>query len=100
MEYGQLYQRDEKRTQAWNLQSIQISMDTQVLKMVLEHASKMPFSKFLEKHVWNKVGVESDATILMDNEVDRAELAFGILAMTTEMREVRMVVFESRHLTC
>ena len=60
-----------------------VSMDTQVLKMVLEHASKMPFSKFLEKHVWNKVGFESDATILMDNEVDRAELAFGILAMTT-----------------
>ena len=60
-----------------------VSMDTQVLKMVLEHASKMPFSKFLEKHVWNKVGFESDATILMDNEIDRAELAFGILAMTT-----------------
>jgi len=60
-----------------------VSMDTQVLKMILEHVSGMPFSSFLEKHIWNKIGFESDATILMDNERDRAELAFGILAMTT-----------------
>ena len=39
----------------------------------------MPFSKFLE----NGTGGFNRYDILMDGEIDRAELAFGILAMTT-----------------
>ena len=60
-----------------------VSIDTQVLSMVLQGASGKSLSQFLETHVWSKVGFESDANILMDNANDRRELAFGILSVTT-----------------
>jgi CubicO group peptidase (beta-lactamase class C family) len=60
-----------------------VSIDTQVLGMVLSRAAKQPLADFLEEHLWSKVGFESSATWCMDNDRDRTELAFGVLGVTT-----------------
>jgi CubicO group peptidase (beta-lactamase class C family) len=60
-----------------------VSMDTQVLAMILMRATRQRLSNFAEEHLWSKVGFESDATWLLDNAADRTELAFGILGVTT-----------------
>jgi len=60
-----------------------VSMDTQVLAMILTRATRQRLSDFAEENLWSKVGFQSDATWLLDNEADRTELAFGILGATT-----------------
>jgi CubicO group peptidase (beta-lactamase class C family) len=60
-----------------------VSMDTQVLAMILTRATLQRLSDFAEEHLWSKVGFQSDATWLLDNAADRTELAFGILGATT-----------------
>jgi len=59
-----------------------VSIDTQVLSMVLAAATGSTLASFLETNLWKKIGCESDATILLDNEDDRRELAFGIFSAT------------------
>ena len=59
-----------------------VSMDTQALAMVLMRAAGMPLSSFAQKFLWEKVGFESEAIWLLDNEHDRMELAFGVLGIT------------------
>ena len=60
-----------------------VSMDTQVLAMVLTRAANCTLEKFAEEKLWSKVGFEEDATWVLDNDVDRTALAFGILGVTT-----------------
>ena len=60
-----------------------ISMDTQALAMLLIQASGMSLSEFAQRYLWSKVGFEYDAVWLLDNDVHRTELAFGVLGVTT-----------------
>lgn len=52
-----------------------VSMDTQVLGMVLREATGQDLSSYLEEKIWKKIGMESDAYFLTDG--DGMELAFG-----------------------
>ncbi|MBN1881218.1 MAG: serine hydrolase [Deltaproteobacteria bacterium] len=52
-----------------------VSMDTQVLGMVLTAATGKNLAELLEEYIWVPVGMEADAYWLVDG--DGAELAFG-----------------------
>ena len=52
-----------------------VSMDTQVLGMVLMEATGKNLTELLEEYIWKPVGMEADAYWLVDG--DGAELAFG-----------------------
>jgi len=52
-----------------------VSMNTQVLGMVLKEATGQDMSSYLEDKIWKKMGMESDAYWLIDG--DGMELAFG-----------------------
>lgn len=52
-----------------------VSMDTQVLGMVLREATGQNLSSYLEEKIWKKIGMESDAYFLTDGK--GMELAFG-----------------------
>jgi CubicO group peptidase (beta-lactamase class C family) len=52
-----------------------VSMDTQVLGMVLREATGQDLSSYLEEKIWQRVGMESDALWIVDGE--GMELAFG-----------------------
>jgi CubicO group peptidase (beta-lactamase class C family) len=52
-----------------------VSMNTQVLGMVLREAIGRDISSYLEEKIWKKIGMESDAYWLVDG--DGMELAFG-----------------------
>ncbi len=52
-----------------------VSMDTQVLGMVLRQATGETLAENLESRVWRRIGTESDAYWLVDR--DGMELAFG-----------------------
>lgn len=52
-----------------------VSMDTQVLGMVLREATGQSLSSYLESRIWKRLGMESDAYWLVDK--DDTELAFG-----------------------
>jgi CubicO group peptidase (beta-lactamase class C family) len=52
-----------------------VSMDTQVLGMVLREATGQDISSYLEDKIWKKIGMESDTYWLVDG--DGMELAFG-----------------------
>jgi hypothetical protein len=57
-----------------------VSMDTQVLGMVLKTATKRTPSQYLEEKIWKKIGMQADAKWLVD-DMDM-ELAFGTLNVT------------------
>ena len=52
-----------------------VSMDTQVLGMVLREAVGRDLSSYLEEKIWQKIGMESDAAWIIDG--NGMELAFG-----------------------
>jgi hypothetical protein len=52
-----------------------VSMDSQVLGMVLREATGKSLSSYLEERIWKRIGMESDATWIVDG--DGMELAFG-----------------------
>ncbi len=58
-----------------------ISVDTQVLGMVLEAATKQKLAAYMEKKLWSRLGPEGDARWLTD--AHRTELAFAGLNMRT-----------------
>ncbi len=60
-----------------------LSMDTQVLGMLVAAASNQTLSSFIEEHIWSKVGFEHDALFLLDNDRAQRELAFGTILSTT-----------------
>jgi len=57
-----------------------VSMDTQVLGMVLKETTGVSPSNYLEEKIWKKLGMQSDAKWLMDDA--GMELAFGTLNVT------------------
>ena len=57
-----------------------VSMDTQALGMLLVRTTGMSLSKYLEERVWQKLGMESDAYWMTDD--DGMELALGGLVVT------------------
>ena len=54
-----------------------VSMDTQVLGMVLRAATGQTVTSYLEKKIWQKIGMESDAYLLVDSK--GMEMVFGCL---------------------
>jgi len=52
-----------------------VSMDTQVLGMVLHEATGQTLTSYLERRIWQRIGMESDAYWLVDG--NGMELAFG-----------------------
>lgn len=52
-----------------------VSMDSQVLGMVLREATGQDLSSYLEGKIWRRIGMESDAYWIVDGE--GMELAFG-----------------------
>ncbi|MCF8062869.1 MAG: beta-lactamase family protein [Deltaproteobacteria bacterium] len=52
-----------------------VSMDSQVLGMVLREATGQNLSSYLEDRIWKRIGMESDAYWIVDG--DGMELAFG-----------------------
>ena len=52
-----------------------VSMDTQVLGMVLREATGQTLTSYLERKIWQKIGMESNAYWLTDSR--GMELAFG-----------------------
>jgi len=57
-----------------------VSMDTQVIGMVLTAATGTNLSNYLEEKIWSRIGAESDAYWLVDGE--GMEWAFGGLNVT------------------
>ena len=57
-----------------------VSMDTQVLGMVLKAATGKTPSRYLEEKIWKRIGMQADATWLVD-DMDM-ELVFGTLNIT------------------
>ena len=60
-----------------------ISIDTQILGMVLKGAIGQSLTSYLEEKIWSKAGFESDCHWLLDNEKSAIELAFGTLNTCT-----------------
>lgn len=60
-----------------------VSMDTQVLAMIITRAANCSLESFAEEHLWSTVGFAEDATWVLDNNIDRTALGFGILGVTT-----------------
>ena len=52
-----------------------VSMDTQVLAMVLREATGRSLSTYMEEKLWSRIGAEADAFWLLDG--DGMELSFG-----------------------
>ena len=52
-----------------------VSMDTQVLAMLLREATGVSLTEYSERNLWQKIGMESDAHWLLDSR--GIELAFG-----------------------
>ena len=57
-----------------------VSLDTQVLAMILEAVTDMPVREYLYKRIWNKIGTESDAYYITDST--GADMALGGLNAT------------------
>ena len=57
-----------------------VSLDTQVLAMILESVSKMPVREYLYKKIWSKIGTESDAYYITDST--GVDMALGGLNAT------------------
>jgi len=57
-----------------------VSLDTQVLAMILESVTDMPVREYLYKRIWNKIGAESDAYYITDST--GADMALGGLNAT------------------
>jgi len=57
-----------------------VSMDTQVLGMVIKAVTGKTPSKYLEEKIWKKIGMQADAKWLTDD--DAMELVFGTLNVT------------------
>jgi CubicO group peptidase (beta-lactamase class C family) len=60
-----------------------ISIDTQVLGMVLKNATGQSLTSYLEEKLWKNCGFESECFWLIDNEQSATELAFGTLNSLT-----------------
>jgi CubicO group peptidase (beta-lactamase class C family) len=60
-----------------------ISIDTQILGMVLKGATGQSLTSYLEEKIWKKGGFESECCWLLDNERSAMELAFGTLNFRT-----------------
>ena len=63
-----------------------VSMDTQVLGLVLTYALRtrgQTLSSYLEEKIWSKGGFQADATWWLDNDTDQMEMAIGTLGITT-----------------
>ena len=54
-----------------------VSMDTQVLGMLLRKSTGRTLSSYLEEKIWQKIGMESDAKWIIDG--NGMEMAFGAL---------------------
>lgn len=52
-----------------------VSMDTQVLAMVLSRAANRSLAELADEFLWSKVGFESNATWVLDNDVNRHHIA-------------------------
>lgn len=52
-----------------------VSMDTQVLSMVLRQVTRKTVSEYMEEKLWKKIGTESDGYWLIDNR--GVEIVFG-----------------------
>ena len=57
-----------------------VSLDTQVLAMILESVTNMPVREYLYKKIWSKIGTESDAYYITDST--GADMALGGLNAT------------------
>jgi CubicO group peptidase (beta-lactamase class C family) len=57
-----------------------VSMDTQILGMVLQEATGMTSSAYLEEKIWKKIGMQANARWLKDDY--DMELVFGTLNVT------------------
>ncbi len=57
-----------------------VSIDTQVLAMILESVTDMPLREYLSKKIWNKIGMESDAYYITDK--GGVDMALGGLNAT------------------
>jgi hypothetical protein len=57
-----------------------VSMDTQVLGMLLKKVTQMTPSEYLHQKIWSKLGMRSDAKWLIDDV--GMELAFGTMNVT------------------
>ncbi|MCR9141421.1 MAG: beta-lactamase family protein [bacterium] len=57
-----------------------VSMDTQVLGMILRNATNRPLAQYLSETIWSKIGMQADAAWLIDDS--DMELAFGTLNAT------------------
>ena len=57
-----------------------VSIDTQVLAMILENVSDMPLREYLSKKIWSKIGMESEAYYITDKT--GVDMALGGLNAT------------------
>ena len=57
-----------------------VSLDTQVLGMILESVTDMPLREYLYKRIWSKIGTESDAYYIADKT--DTDMALGGLNAT------------------
>lgn len=45
-----------------------VSIDTQMLGLLLKEVTKKPITQLLKEHIWDPIGMESDAYWIVDNE--------------------------------
>ena len=57
-----------------------VSLDSQVLAMILESVTDMPLREYLYKRIWSKIGTESDAFYIVDKT--GTDMALGGLNAT------------------
>ena len=57
-----------------------VSIDSQMLGLLLDKVSGMPLREYLQMHIWEKIGMEDEAYYLADNE--DVDLALGGLNAT------------------
>lgn len=59
------------------------SMTSQILGIVIERASGVPYAEYLSEKVWKPLQMESDALVNIDSRRHRVAQSFGGISMTT-----------------
>ncbi len=65
------------------------SMTSQILGIVIERATGMPYAQYLSEKVWKPLGMEQDALMGLDSKKHRVAKSYG--GLTTNVRDLAKV---------
>ncbi len=65
------------------------SMTTAILGIVIERATGMPYAQYLSEKVWQRLGMERDASVSLDSKRHRVAKSYG--GLSTNVRDLAKI---------